>query len=119
MRYLMFIIAFLITSILNGFTQTGEDYHFKPVQQLKRQHGLHYPFIKPEGKRVSTKAEWEKQRQYIKAMLQHYQYREMPPTPKDVVVKETLSEEIYDGTAFRKLYLLTHKRNGRSLDFHL
>ena len=52
-------------------------------------------------------------------MLAHYQYREMPPTPKDAVVNETLSEEIYSGTATKKLYTLTTSRTGKSLEFHI
>jgi hypothetical protein len=98
--------------------QSGETYDFKPVQELRRHRGLQDPFLKPDGERVSTKAEWAEQRQYIKAMLEHYQYGEMPPVPKDVKVEETLSEDIYDGTATRKLYTLTMERNGKSLDFH-
>jgi acetyl esterase/lipase len=95
-----------------------EDYTFKPLQKLRRQHGLQDPFLMPNGKRVSTKKEWQKQRQYIKTMLAHYQYGEMPPVPQNVVVKETLSEEVYNGTAIKKEYVLTLKRNGKSLDLH-
>ncbi len=94
-----------------------EDYSFKSLKQLKRQHGLQDPFLKPDGQRVSTKEEWQKQRQYIKAMLAHFQYGEMPPVPKNVIVKETLSEEIYDGAAIRKEYTLTLNRNSKTLDF--
>lgn len=101
-----------------GYAQKSQSYDFKPVQELKRQHGLQDPFLKPDRNRVQTKKDWELQRKYIKAMLAHYQYGEMPPVPKDVVVKETLSEEIYDDTAEKKLYTLTMKRNGKSLDFH-
>ena len=93
--------------------QSDETYDFKQVRQLQRQTGLQDPFLKPDGERVSTKEEWAVQRQYIISMLEHYQYGEMPPVPKDVIVKETLSEDIYDGSATRKLYTLTMKRNGK------
>ncbi len=107
-------------SVLNILTyaQSNETYDFKPVQELKRQHGLQDPFLKQDGRRVSSEEEWSKQRSYIKSMLAHYQYGEMPPTPDGVFVKETLSEEIYGGTAVRKLYTLSLKQNGLSLDFH-
>ena len=51
-------------------------------------------------------------------MLAFYQYGEMPPTPVDAVVTETLSEKIYDGAAVRKLYTLRLNRNEKTLDFH-
>ncbi len=100
------------------YAQVAEPYDFKPVQELKRHVGLQDPFVKPDGKRIETKAEWEVQRQYIKAMLAFYQYGQMPPVPKDVIVKETLSEDLYDGKATRKLYTLTLNRNGKTMDLH-
>lgn len=118
MRTTSILIIILCMSMNIGYAQNRQSYDFKPVQELKRQHGLQDPFLKPDRNRVQKKEDWEIQRQYIKAMLAHYQYGEMPPIPKDVVVKETLSEKIYDGTAVRKLYTLTMKRNGKSLDFH-
>jgi len=112
------VFAIICISVYTVSAQKLESYDFKPVQELKMQHGLQDPFLKPDGKRLTSKEEWEKQRQYIKSMLAHYQYGEMPPTPKDVIVKETMSEEIYKGAAIRKLYTLTMTRNGKSLDFH-
>ena len=69
-------ILFIILGIVmnNGFAQEIQSVDFKPVQELKRQHGLPDPFLKPDGSRVETKEDWEMQRQYIKAMLAHYQY---------------------------------------------
>ena len=115
MLMLIFALCILISPM---HAQVPTSYDFKPVQELKRHVGLQDPFIKPDGKRVETMEEWEIQRQYIKAMLAHYQYGEMPPVPKDVLVRETFSEDIYDGTATRKLYTLTLDRNGKTLDFH-
>jgi hypothetical protein len=119
----MSIIRKLLLAILGlmmgiAHAQDPGLYDFRPVQELTRHVGLQDPFIKPNGKRVETKGEWEAQRQYIKAMLAYYQYGEMPPVPRDVSVKETMSEDIYDGKATRKLYTLTLKRNGITLDFH-
>ena len=100
------------------FAQQDASFNFLEVQKLNRQHGFQDPFLKSDGNRVSTREEWSGQREYIKSMLAHYQYGEMPPTPKDVVVKETFSEEFYNGKAVRKLYTLTLKRHGKSLDVH-
>jgi hypothetical protein len=115
-KQILFLVL-LILVIDISHAQIAESYDFKPVQELKRHVGLQDPFIKPDGKRVETKAVWEVQRQYIKAMLAHYQYGEMPPTPEDVIVEETLSEVIYDGRATRKQYTLSFERNGKTLDF--
>ena len=113
------ILLVLLCMLINiTYAQSDETYDFKPVRGLRRQLGLQDPFLKSDGERVSTKEDWAEQRQYLKSMLEHYQYGEMPPVPKDVIVKETLSEDIYDGIATRKLYTLTMKRNGKSLDFH-
>lgn len=113
-----FLITIFFCFVCVSYSQTIESFEFAPVQQLKRQHGLQDPFLKPDGKRVSTKEEWLIQREYIISMLAHYQYGEMPPTPKDVIVKETLSKEIYNGTAVRKLYTISLGRNDKSLDLH-
>jgi len=118
MKPRLYIIWVLILSSYTAGAQVSEAYDFKPVQQLKMQHGLPDPFVKPDGERVSSKEEWAEQVSYIKAMLAHYQYGEMPPVPKNVVVKETLSEEIYDGRATRKLYTLNLKHMGKSLELH-
>lgn len=112
----LIVLAILFFASTFIHAQKVEFIGFKSVQKLKRQHGLQDPFLKPDGKRVENKEEWHKQRQYIKSMLAHYQYGEMPATPEDVLVKETLSEAIYNGTAVRKLYTLTLKRKGKSLD---
>jgi len=114
------ICAFLLIFICieNSSSQESVSYTFKPVQELKRHHGLQDPFLMSDGKRVSSKKEWEIQRQYIKAMLAHYQYGEMPPPPKSVAVKETLSEKVYEGKAERKVYTMTLTRNGKSFDLH-
>ncbi|NOR74525.1 MAG: hypothetical protein GQ525_05150, partial [Draconibacterium sp.] len=58
MKIFTLLFVFVFTQIVSGFAQTAADYHFKPLQQLKRQHGLQDPFLKTDGKRVSTKEEW-------------------------------------------------------------
>jgi hypothetical protein len=115
-KQVLFVVLCLVTDL--GMAQKMESFDFKPVQELKRHRGFQDPFLKPDGNRVQTEEDWKKQRKYIKSMLAHYQYGQMPPTPADVLVKETLSKDMYDGAAVRKLYILTMKRDGKSLDFH-
>lgn len=112
----LFLLLFGVNTIV--IAQQDAAFNFQEVQKLSRHHGFQDPFLKPDGTRVTTKEEWLKQREYIKSMLAHYQYGKMPPTPEDVEIKETLSEEIYGGKAVRKLYKMTINRNGKSLDVH-
>jgi len=115
----LLLIVFLIVNVTSG-QQLNNDakYNWKNIQELKYQAGLPDPFLKPDGTRVNTKEEWLKQREYIMAMLEHYQYGKMPPVPENPTIVETLSEEIFDGKAIRKLYTLTLNRNGKSMDLH-
>ena len=111
-------LFFILLTAITVIAQQSGEYGWKDVDQLNYQAGLPDPFLKPDGTRVKTKNEWPKQREYIKAMLEHYQYGEMPPVPKNPEVRETLSEDIFNGTATRKLYKMTLHRNGRSMDLH-
>lgn len=117
-QYILFSLILTINGILTAQTSNEKTFNFQEVKKLKRQHGFPDPFLKQDGSRVSSFEEWKEQREYIKSMLAHYQYGEMPPAPKDVVVEETLTEEVYNGKAVRKEYLMKIKRNGKSIDFH-
>jgi hypothetical protein len=114
LKWMVWIVLLLLTG--SAHAQYTASCDFRPVRELKRHAGLQDPFIKPDGSRVESFEEWEVQRSYIKAMLAHYQYGEMPPLPKNVSVRETVSEAVYNGTATRKLYILTLERNGMSMD---
>ncbi len=90
-------------------------YIFPSVDELRQQKGLPDPFVMPDGKRVRNVADWQEQRQYLKAMLAHYLYGRMPPGPGDIKVEKTSSEPLYEGAGIRELYKLTVSRNGRSV----
>ncbi len=54
------------------------------------------PFRKPDGSRVATRAEWQEQRAYLKALLEHYLYGRLPPRPERSDVSFALtSDEAY------------------------
>ena len=120
--YLLFFCFMILSAgLLNAqpaYTYEGKEYQWEDVTEFKEQIGLPDPFLKPDGTRVQSKEEWTGQQKYIKAMLAHYQYGTMPPAPEHPKVKETLSEDLFDGLATRKLYTLTLKRNNKSVDFH-
>ncbi len=112
------LLAVWLVVLVNSAIGQNPDHDFPQVQGLPIQHGLPDPFIMPDENRVSSQEEWQKQRNYIKAMLAHYQYGEMPPSPENVEVKESFAENVYENRAERKLYTLTAERNGKSMLLH-
>jgi len=94
------------------------EYKFPAVEDLPVTEGLQNPFLKPDGTLVKSKEEWPAQREYLKAMLVHYQYGTMPPSPKDAVVEKVSSEEVLDGKGILDLFNITITRNGKSVTMH-
>ena len=68
------------------------SYKFKPFEELPVIHDLPDPFIGPDGKRITSKEEWPKQREYLLSMLDYYLYGPMPPVPA-FLKGEVLSRE--------------------------
>lgn len=59
----------------------SSKWFFPTMNEAVRNPYLPDPFRKPESGRIQTADEWPEQRAYIKAMLTHYLYGEMPPGP--------------------------------------
>jgi len=78
---------------------TLQTYDFPSVDNLPEVDILPNPFLKPDGSLIKTQTEWENQREYIKAMLEHYMYGHMPPPPSNLRVEELSSESVYNGKA--------------------
>lgn len=112
-------VIFLLASFWYA-DMRGQDVVSKWKQpiELSYQIGLPDPFLKHDGSRIKCRNEWSVQRNFLKEMVEYYQYGVMPPIPDNFEVKESLSEELYDGRAIRKLYVITLNRNGRRLVFH-
>ncbi|MCZ6674463.1 MAG: hypothetical protein O7C75_16155 [Verrucomicrobia bacterium] len=91
------------------------EYKFADVENLPIQKGLPDPFLMPDGKRVQTLQDWKKQREYLKAMLAHYLYGQMPPRPNEIEIKQVGSKSVYDGTGVEEQYSLTIRRNAKSV----
>jgi hypothetical protein len=62
-----------------------KTYAFPAFDELKPSAELPDPFIKQNGTRIRVVEEWAEQRDYLKAMLAHYMYGNMPPSPDDAV----------------------------------
>ncbi|MCB1120903.1 MAG: hypothetical protein KJT03_05105 [Verrucomicrobiae bacterium] len=91
------------------------DYDFPPPDKLPIQEGMPDPFLMPNGTRVKTRADWEKQRKYIKSMLFHYLYGQVPPLPETFELKHVSSRKVYENKGFRDHFELTLRRNGQSV----
>lgn len=90
---------------------------FPPVDQLPMKAGLPDPFLRPDGKRVTTPAEWKPQREWLKQLLAHYMYGRMPPRPprQRVSIERVETLEVFAG-ALEERYRLTLERRGRTAD---
>jgi len=101
----------------------AEDYAFPSVEQLPDRPLMPDPFAKPDGSRVTIRAEWPQQRVYLKALLQHYLYGRIPPrpTPSELSFVRT-SDEAYSPPDMkipgrRQGYRITLRRHGREHSF--
>ena len=91
---------------------------FLPVSRLPVQDGMPDPFVKADGTRVTSKDEWPAQREYLKAMMAHYQYGVMPPRPKTFDLKRTESKRVFDGKAVQEHYAIGIERHGKRATIH-
>ena len=71
-------------------------YEFLPKSQLSPIHELPDPFLKPDGTRVASPAEWPEQREYLKALLAHYLYGTMPAAPGNTKGEVVYSRPVYN-----------------------
>jgi hypothetical protein len=109
----MRITTSVLLAILPSLSLPARDhgYAFPPVNQLPVVEFLPDPFVMADGSRVRTPADWEKQREYLKAMVQHYMYGFRPPVPKDVAV------HVEGGGATRSLKFTINPPSGRVFSF--
>lgn len=83
---------------------------FPSKGQLPEISELPDPFAGPDGVRAASAADWMAQRDYLKAMLDHYLFGETPPPPEDVRGEVLVSEPCLDGLAVREQLRLTDER---------
>ncbi|MFT5127490.1 MAG: hypothetical protein ACI8W8_001093 [Rhodothermales bacterium] len=93
-------------------------YSFPPVGELPAHSGMPDPFVKPDGTRLTTKAEWPAQRHYLKAMLAYYQYGERPPLPNDFGLDKLESKSVLAGKAVHERYAISLTRKGKKATVH-
>lgn len=103
----------LLVAILfaNSLPAQNHGYSFPPVGELPVSEFLPDPFIMQDGSRVKTRADWDKQREYLKAMIQHYLFGFRPPAPKNVEV------QVSGPSTNRNLKFTVKAPSGKSFSF--
>ncbi len=104
-----------------GGTETGDgntvgnasEWEFPSKENLPRINELPDPFLKPDGSRVATPEEWPEQREYLKAMLSHYMYGEVPPAPQKVEGVILSSIGAYGGRAIEEMVEISFSPDDR------
>ena len=76
-------------------------------------HELPDPFLKPNGTRTASPAEWPAQREHLKTLLTTYMYGEMPPPPDSVTGEVLYTRPCYNGKAVAESVLI-HAGSGLS-----
>ncbi len=89
---------------------------FPAVGELPVHAGLPDPFLKVDGTRVTTKTEWKQQREYLKRMLEHYQYGHLPPAPEKVRWVTDSKTTYFDGKAEQRLGRVVVEHQGEVLE---
>ena len=82
-------------------------WNFPSDEKLIPVHELPDPFCRPDGSRIAGAEEWPEQREYLKAMLSHYMYGQIPPAPEQVRGEIVSSKRLYEGRAIEDTVRLT------------
>jgi len=88
---------------------------FPPAESLPVLPGLADPFLRADGSRVANMAEWPAQREYLKAMLAHYQFGHMPPKPASFEIAGRTRSRILDGAAVQEIFQIRLRRSGHTV----
>lgn len=80
---------------------------FPEKSRLQANKKLPDPMAGPDGARITSPEQWPEQREYLKAMLEHYMYGHVPPPPYNTKGEVVGSEKIYDGAAVRDTVKIT------------
>ncbi|GDX40957.1 acetylxylan esterase [Armatimonadota bacterium] len=76
----------------------GQTTSYPSVEALPVISGLPDPFLRSDGTRIQSKREWERQRKALLNLILHYEYGELPPTPRSVKA-EILAAQPIEGVA--------------------
>ena len=83
-----------------------ELHDYPSTNQLPVQKELPDPFLRADGKRITSPREWKPLREYWQAMVLHYEYGELPPKPRGIRAEIVEQREMPDLKAARIEYRL-------------
>lgn len=113
------LLTLLVAAVSFGCSNELPEYKFPSVDKLPDRKGMPDPFVMHDGSRVATRADWARQRHYLKAMLAYYQYGHMPPRPQKLKVKQTASTKVFNGKAVDIRLTVTISRGPKSVDLRV
>ncbi len=94
--------SILATILLSGsICAQSIEYNFPGPDELPTIKNLPDPFLMHDGSRVKTPKDWLRQRDYLKAMLMHWEYGYRPPNPGNTAGREISSESAFNGKAIK------------------
>lgn len=79
---------------------------FKDIEELPSQTQLPDPFLRPDGKRIVQKKDWESLRKYWLSQILYYQYGELPPEPQGIEYKQLEENSLTNQPGYLKKILL-------------
>ncbi len=104
-RALILLLGLLLFSCQpdSKTSPTGSEYLFALFEDLPEIKELPDPYVMNDGKRVKNKEDWLEHREYLKKLLAHYQYGEMPSRPDNVEVRSIRSARLMRGKPSLKI----------------
>ena len=109
------IICLVVCSCHRNGPKTA--YIFPDPGELPLQEGMQDPFLREDGSRVKTPEEWKAQREYLKKMLTHYHYGEMPPKPEKFDIEPISGGPVYNDSVLEETFHMILTRDGRTTRF--
>lgn len=90
---------------------------FEAVESLREFNELPDPFLGGDDRRIEMPGQWAEQRTYLKQMLAHYLYGQMPPAPSSFDLAPISSNIEFDGSVLQEQFEIILHRNGKSAKF--
>jgi hypothetical protein len=94
-----------VAVLMAGSAHAADEKTPRPVADLPANHALPDPFLFPDGSRVASKADWQRRRDQIKAMVLNYEYGHLPPDPGNVKGVEKSSQADSAGVITKQVEL--------------
>ena len=95
--------------------QVFRKFDFPSIERLPKQSNLADLFKTIEGESILSKSCWLEHREYLKAMLAHYQYGHMPPRPNGIKLQLEKMDVLFQGKGLRYTGTLTFVVRGKEI----